>query len=189
MRKLFKHKRAGKAGSVALESVLAGSTLVMVFIMIVGYFTYLYPRYMVDLEVQNLANSVKIEGKLTANDYEVFLENMEERGYDREVVRAGTSVTAKNANNPEAGSGIPPIADGTSLIDDATENINAPTLQRSNGQIVVKVNVPANSEFLGVGLGWFGSDISEGMKTYTVKRVTSSEAYLPKVQENQNGGG
>lgn len=177
MKRLKKLK--GKRGNVALETVLGGGVIVMVSILLIGYFTYVYPRYMLDLEVQNLANAVKLDGKLNQDDYEVFIENMMQRGYDREDIVAGTTVKTRGHST---------YSDGSSLI--TTPTYTSPVIDRDDGQIVLLVTVPSNSQFLSVGLKWFGSEVTEGMQSYTVKRVVMSEAYSVKpIVFNWNGGG
>lgn len=164
--KHIKRKCKTKKGNVALETVLGGGVLFMVTFILVGYFVYLYPRYMVDLEVQNLANSVKLEGQLTVPSKNVFFENMKNRGYsDTQVLEDGLKVYEK---------GKPTI----SLI--STDKKEAPVVGRNEGQIEIVVTVPAkNAQFLAGGLKWFGGDIEEGMKSYTASRVVMSEVHVP----------
>lgn len=173
MRRLI--NKQTKKGNVALETVIAGGALFMVFMLIIGYFTYLYPRYMVDLEVQNLSHAIKMDGKLTMSDFEVFIANMEDRGYTEEAVRAGTVVVAQKIDETEL---KPGQAKNTETLID-TESYTANIVERNNGQIIVQVNVPANNAFLNGALRWFGGDSKNDMSMYTVKRTVMSEAYLP----------
>lgn len=169
--------KRNKKGNIALEAVLAGGMLFMVFVLLIGYFTYLYPRYMVDLEVQNLAHAVKMDGKLTESDFDVFIANMKNRGYSEEEVREGTVITASNVSGVESSDPLR-ASNGESLVDKPEKP--AGIVERNNGQIDIQVSVPANTSFLGGGLKWFGGELEEGMKYYTVNRVIMSEAYLPK---------
>lgn len=175
-------KRTNKKGNVALESILAGGVLFMVFILIVGYFTYLYPRYMVDLEVQNLAHAVKMDGKLTESDFEGFIKNMELRGYTEDQVRAGTTVVASYGDDLTPGTVVNSKEDAADHLETLVDkgDYTARIVERNNGQIHIHVKVPANQSFLGVGLKWFGADLAEGMQNYNVARVVMSEAYLPE---------
>lgn len=164
--KKIKDNRKAKKGNVALETVLGGGVIFMLTFILVGYFVYLYPRYMVDLEVQNLANSVKLDGQLTVASKNIFFDNMKNRGYsDTKVVEDGLKVYEK---------GKPTI----SLI--STDKKIAPIVGRNEGQIEVVVTVPAkNAQFLAGGLKWFGGDIAEGMETYTASRAVMSEVHVP----------
>lgn len=170
-------KKRNKKGNIALEAVLAGGAIFMVFVLLIGYFTYLYPRYMVDLEVQNLAHSVKMDGKLTESDFDVFIANMERRGYTEEEVRKGTNITASNVSGVQDSDPLR-ANNGAILIDKPGQP--AKIVERNNGQMEITVSVPANTAYLSGGMKWFGGGIEEGMKYYTVNRVIMSEAYLPK---------
>ena len=164
-------------GMVALESIIAGGAMLFLFILIIGYFTFLYPRYMVDLEVQSLASAIKMDGKLTQSDMDAFVLNMIERGYKESEVRSGVKVIAQNVTPGKEGL----ASNGDSLID--LDSYTAPVVERNNGQILVTVTVPSNSGVLKTGAKWFGfgSEVDNtSFNQYTVKRVVMSEFYLPK---------
>lgn len=166
-----------KKGNIALEAVLAGGALFMVFVLLIGYFTYLYPRYMVDLEVQNLAHAVKMDGKLTESDFQVFIDNMENRGYTEDEVRKGTNIVATNVTNVLDDD--PLRAKNEDVLIDRP-GMPAKVVERNNGQMDITVSVPANTAYLGGSMKWFGGGLNDDMKYYTVKRTIMSEAYLPK---------
>lgn len=184
MMKLLERK---KKGNVALESVLAGGMLFMIFVLMIGYFTYLYPRYMVDLEVQNLAHQVKMDGMLTNEDFNVFIENMvNTRGYKEEDIRGTVDIPELQGDGTYNYRRA--YAVSVTAADDRPENydLNEATnthadgvdpVERNKGQIHIRVTVPANTSFVGKGLNWFNSSVSEEMKYYTVNRIVMSEAY------------
>lgn len=184
----LRKKLKRKNGSVALEATIAGGALLMVFILIIGYFTYLYPRYMVDLEVQSLAHSVKMDGKLTESDKQIFMQNMLNRGYESSEVQItvlANEVKPTPENDPSKTQLDAQLAVTGESVDEGVNGEHTRMVERNNGQIYIRVEVPANDSFLSGGLNFFNTELKDSLKTYTVERYIASEAYASRV----NGGG
>jgi len=168
-----------KKGAVALETIFGGGFILFLIILFIGFFTYLYPRYMVDLEVQQLSHNVRLDGHLSNDAYETFVLNMQERGYERDQLKRIYTPTDKTANG---GIGVEVFTKDIAgnkrnlvqMPTEATEDTDK--LFRGDGQIIVEVSVPAKLDFLSNGYRIFGIS-KNGMENYNVRRVVLPEAY------------
>lgn len=169
--------RKEKKGAVAFEALLGGGALFMTMLLGIGFFTYLYPRFMVDLEVQTLAHEVRVDGYLSVNAKDMFKENIKNRGFDNTIVFLEAPVASKDAKK---------------IYVDVYQkaNVNKKTIQkndlnilnrsyRGEGSLIVEVTVPSKNVFLNKVSGYFGNGgKADGvMQNYYIKRVVLPEAY------------
>lgn len=169
-----KRNRNKKKGSIALEAILSGGVLFMIAFLLIGYFTYLYPRYMMDLEVQTLSNEVRMDGRLEPDDYTAFEFNLKERGYTAAEIKSGLKVYAVSLT--DTGENLENSILHSDLIQNTTEE-QTPIIERGGAKIVVELTLPSNQGILRNGLGFFGGEVSDNLDNYNFRRVVMSEAY------------
>lgn len=169
-----KRNRGKKNGNIALETILSGGVLFMIAFMLIGYFTYLYPRYLLDLEVQSLANEVRMDGRLEPEDYAAFEFNLKERGYTAEEIKNGTKVYAVTLI--DSGENMENTIVHSDLIQNTIEE-PTPIIERGKEKIIIEVTLPSNQGVLRNGLGFFGGEVSDGLDNYHFQRVVMSESY------------
>lgn len=190
----LRKKKRNKKGAAALEAIIGGGALLMIMVMMVGYFTYLFPRYTLDVQVQNISNTIRLNGGLDWAEYQTFATKLEKLGYSADDLNlSATELTAlktadeaddatvsglqvyKSTNTTAAGT----PNDASELIEtSATDTLdNTERAHRGEENIVVRLVVPANKNLLKGGMSWFGGMLGEGMNRYEVERVVMSEIY------------
>ena len=190
----LRNKKRNTKGAAALEAIIGGTALLMIMVMMVGYFTYLFPRYTLDVQVQNISNTIRLNGGLDWAEYQAFTTKLEKLGYTADDINLSaaelTALKTADEADDKTVSGLQvykstnTTTDGTPI--DASELIetsstdtldNAERAHRGEENIVVRLVVPANKNLLKGGMSWFGAMLGEGMNRYEVERVVMSEIY------------
>ena len=130
-----------KSGFVSVEAVISMATLLIVFVMCIGFFTYTMPRVTLEKEVHLLAQKAKIQGGLTNEDVNLFKIALEKRGYNPEEVTV-KAVTVEGSDGSPGGAnaiGVDSISDPN-----AVRYIKRDALT----PIEITVTVPANTRLL-----------------------------------------
>lgn len=165
----FKERFQNKKGFVSIETILSMTAIIVSVLIAIGFFTWIYPRVMLQIETHTLAQKAKIQGGLTNSisqpvnsDIELFKDRLVELGYDRESIEVTATTIPGNHN----AIGVTPLHEsGNNYIKrDSKETI----------EIVVKV--PANRSIL-APLSFFGHDEDEISEKYTIVESVMSERW------------
>lgn len=139
-----------------------------------GLFIYIMPRLVLEQDVQQFANTVRLDGYVREEVFEEFAGKMENRGYSQSHIENGIDVFVLDS----------PLAtqdarynDGSSLIQSST-NTNPPVVQRGQGKIGIQVVLPANSGVFRRAVSNVGGDAGDSNQTYKISRVVMSEAVV-----------
>ena len=84
-------------GFVALEVILFGSVLLLIFISIIGFFTYIYPTFYLQRDMDALVRIAQMNGGLTNSDVSEFVERIEKYKF---VDTSGESISIEGTTNP-----------------------------------------------------------------------------------------
>lgn len=169
--------RKEKKGAIAFEALLGGGALFMTMLLGIGFFTYLYPRFMIDLEVQTLAHEVRLDGYLSEDAKNMFDTNIKNRGFDNTIVFMEAPVSKKSSDVIYVD-----VYDSDNTTKKMVQKNDLSILNRKyrgEGTIVVEVTVPSKSELLNNISGYFGGagKADSGLESYFIKRVVLPEAY------------
>jgi len=140
IRNKWKQLVNNRDGYVSIEAVFAMSFFLIVFILVLGFFTYVYPYSNIQREVHALATLAERQGGLTADDIANFETSLEKYDFinnstlDTEVI-AITSPSGIDATN---------ISSTNYVSRDSLEVIN------------VTVKVPSNNLFIKPVAKFFG---------------------------------
>ena len=160
---------AKKHGVVSVEMIWVIFFVVMTLLVCLGFFSYLYPRQVLEKEVHLLAQQAKITGGLTAGQVDAFIETMNDYGYTAEVY----AYSAANMGEGHTGSvlNVVPRDSAYELCMSGSYN---PFVRRDSGErIVIDVVVNADDGLIKGPLRWFtAKTLSEN---YTLTEVVLSE--------------
>jgi len=163
----FLKRKLGKKGFVSIEAIIAISSALMVILVGIGFFTLMFPRIMLQQETHQLAQKAKIQGGLTTpetelvdSDLSLFLDRLEDIGYERDDVVVSVVTTPGNID----ALGVTPLhEDGSDYVSRDSEEI-----------MHIRVEVPANIS-INAPLSFFGSSKAEN--TYRVMETVMSERW------------
>lgn len=161
-----------KHGYDAVGVALAVVFFITILLIPVGLFIYIFPRIVLEQDVQQFANTVRLDGYVREEVYEEFAGRLENRGYSRSNIDNGVQVFVMD--NPLAVSD-PRFADGSDLIQ-SSDNPSPPVVQRGQGKMGIQVILPANSAVFRRSVENIGGTYSDSARTYKISRVVMSEA-------------
>lgn len=155
-----------KKAYISIEATFAISAILLFFTLLVGFFGYVVPRMYLEKEVQTIAELVKINGGLTAEQYNDAMVIFSKYGSDIEV-----NIYTADAPTIQLLDVAPKGTEYLSCMD-ATEYV--PFARRSDGQkIIVRVKMKIASQQLLSVLSAVG--ISSLVSEYSVYEVVVSE--------------
>lgn len=133
--------KSNKSGFVSVEAVISMATLIIMFVMCIGFYVYTMPKITLEKEVHLLAQKAKIQGGLTYGDVDLFKEALSNKGYNPDEVTV-QAVTVQGSSGTVGGAN----AIGVDAIDDpnAVRYIKRSALT----PIEITVTVPANTKLL-----------------------------------------
>lgn len=167
-------RRTGqKAGYEAVGTALATVFFVVILIIPLGLFMYIFPRVTLGQDVQQFANTIRLDGYVTSTVFNEFSAVLQERGYTEEEVKAGVDVFV--IDSPYAATN-PRYQDGKSLIQ-TTQNLTPPIVARGKGMIGITVKLPANSGVFARATKGVGGNVDAQTRYYKIGRAVMSEAY------------
>lgn len=157
-----------KKGFVSIETILAVSVAMMIILVLIGFFTTIFPRVILQIETHNLSQKAKIQGGLTdmssegtVSDVEVFKDRLSKAGYDRDKIQITVTTDPGNIN----ALGVTPYdQDGSNYIKRGTDEI-----------IQILIKVPANQS-IRAPLSFFGLADS-APKEYIILETVMSERW------------
>lgn len=190
MTRLFKRlltKKRNKEGSEAVGTALSVVLIFLLVMIPIGLFIYLMPRITLEQDVQQFANSVRLDGYVASDVYGQFKDKMIERGYTEQelAINHNSSDWLKvYATDIPAGEQGGQYINGRDLIQ-TSANSKPPVISRGKGKIAIEVVLPANSGVFARAVKQIDttgeSDTYEHVKDnaryYKVSRVIMSEAY------------
>lgn len=161
-------KLKNRQGFVSIETILAVSVAMMVILVLIGFFTTIFPRVRLQMETHTLAQKAKIQGGLTDatsqsvdSDVEIFKEKLSKVGYRKEDIQ----ITAYTEPGNLSAIGVTPYdSEGSNYI------------KRGSGEtIYIVVKVPANQS-IKAPLSFFGLADS-AIKEYIIVETVMSERW------------
>lgn len=169
MKKIYKIFKS-KSGSFSMEGVMVMAGILMITFLGIAYFTYLIPRQMLTQEVHILTQTAKIQGGLTAgnfeesdNDIQSFLERLEEKGYNSDKIEIQATVSSKT--NP-ARDGVSVI--GVEPLSYGYKEDSIYSHRNSKEIITIQVTIPSNRKFIDtMSKYWTGEESSLGDYRFT----------------------
>lgn len=161
-----------KHGYDAVGVALAVVFFITILLIPLGLFIFIFPRIVLEQDVQQFANTVRLDGYVREEVYEEFAGKLENRGYSRSNIDNGVQVFV--IDSPLAGSD-PRFANGSDLIQSG-DNTNPPVVQRGQGKMGIQVTLPANSAVFRRAVENIGGEYSDSARTYNIARVVMSEA-------------
>lgn len=171
-KKLNQH--TSKNGYDAVGVALSVVFFVGLLMIPLGLFIYVLPRLTLEQDVQQFANTVRLDGYVREEVYDAFAGKMQDRGYNQTQIEQGVEVFVLDS----------PLAtqdarynDGSSLIQNST-NTNPPIVQRGQGKIGIQVVLPSNGGVFRRAVTSFGGEVGDSNRTYNVARVVMSEAVV-----------
>ncbi|WCK57688.1 hypothetical protein PP175_27005 (plasmid) [Aneurinibacillus sp. Ricciae_BoGa-3] len=165
MRKILKNKK----GFVSIETIIATTCALMVVLLSIGFFTWLFPRVMLQIETHDLAQKAKIQGGLTDatsepvnSDVEQFKNRLAQMGYDKNQVNVIATTKPGNLN----AMGVTPLHDnGTNYI------------KRDSKELIqLTIQVPANNS-IKAPMSFFGLNQNLVDNKYTIVESVMSERW------------
>lgn len=123
-----------KKAYISIEATFAITAILIFFSLVIGFFGFMVPRMYLEKEVQVIAQQVKINGGLTAQQYDDAMRVLEKYGSDVEILIYSTADPVTQLTNV-----APKETQHNACID---PSMYTPFARRSDGEkLVVKVNV------------------------------------------------
>lgn len=160
--------KSNKQGFVAIEAIISMSTLLIMFVMCVGFYVYMVPKITLEKEVHLLGQKAKIQGGLTYDDVTIFKNNLAKKGYDKNKIQ----VTATTLDGPGTTGGQNAI--GVDALNKADASVYISRTQLT--PIEISVVAPANIKLLNGPLSHFFINSSVN-KNYYLKETVLSERW------------
>lgn len=138
-----------KKGYISIEAIFGMTALLMIVLLIVGLFTYMYPRQTLEKHVHILAQEAKVTGGLTTEQIDDFQSTLTDMGF----------VSSLNVYTIQGGAeknllGVAPK--GTPYAT-CTSGVYKNFARRDSGQkIVISVSVKAKDSLVNSVLRFFG---------------------------------
>lgn len=153
-----------ESGFVTVESVIAMSFFLIVFLLCLGFFTYVYPYTKLDREVHALATLAQRQGGLTLEDVQNFEAKIAEYAFV-DVSKGDIEVTAHT---------IPGDMDAIGV--DGLEEAGEYYVKRDSKEFIeLIVTIPSHNEVLTPVANFFG--VGGIAERYTFKETFMSERY------------
>lgn len=151
-----------KDGFVAIETIFSLVPVVIFILILIGMFAIMYPRIMLQYEVGSLTQTAKVQGGLTNDDTQRFLDRMDRIGYDSGDV----SITAFTEPSGYNLVGVTPIGeDGDNYL-----------RRDSDELIVVQIEIP-RKRGITAPLSAIGSSNADVLETHVVTESVRSERW------------
>jgi hypothetical protein len=159
-----KKKFKGQSGFVSIEAVFAMSVFLIVFMLVIGFFTFIHPYTTIQRDVQALTTLAERQGGLTNQDVQNFKDKLTSYSFVSESVRV-IDVEAVTSESSTSAIGVDGLdVAGTNYISrDSKEFIN------------ITVTVPSNTKTLIPVLRYF--NVSGITDKYTFQTSVMSERY------------
>ena len=158
-----------KNGFVSIEAIISMATLMIMFVICIGFFVYTMPKLTLEKEVHLLAQKAKIQGGLTYDDVDLFKSSLQNKGYDpdRIVVQAVTVASSTGVSGGASAIGVEPLSQTN-----ATNYIKRSDMT----PIEITVAVPANLKLLNGALThlFLGQALND---TYYLRETVMSERW------------
>lgn len=156
-----------KKGFVSVEAILSMSLVLIVFLIIIGFFVSIVPRISLQSEVHALTQKAKLQGGLTdassesvGSDVEKFKDALVSKGYSRDSIE----ITAFTKPSGIGALGVTPLdVEGSNYVKRGTDEL-----------IYIIVSVPDRS-FINAPLKFFG--LNGGAKTISFVETVMSERW------------
>ena len=166
---MFKKLLKEKKGFVAIEAVISMSMVLGMILLVIGFFTLLYPRIMLSIDIHELASTAKIQGGLTDqtsqpvnSDVAVFKQQLAQAGYDPSTISVAVTTIPSGLN-----------ALGVTPLNQPGSNY----IHRDSKELIkVTVSVPANT-YIDGPLKLIGVNGGSGISQYTVSETVMSERW------------
>ena len=140
-----------KKGYISIEAIFGIIAFLMVTLLIVGLFTYMYPRQTLEKQVHLLAQEAKVTGGLTAEQISDFQSTLSDMGYTAKI-----SAYTKVAGSERNVLGVAPK--GTSQ--DTCTSIYTSFVRRDSGQkIIISVSIQSKDGLANGVLKFFGGSL------------------------------
>lgn len=172
--------KKNKRGSVAIEAVLGGTAILLLFTLFIGYISYIYPKYQIDQTIQTVADQVAMSGKLSEAQYGHFVAQMEKRGYTKEQIEPHEDEEGNLRGLIIQGYTIDEKGEETyfrdrKFIEGVDGATNLTPFTASEGGIRVRFVVPSKKSVLYVALGFYKANSTKGMGFYVSQRDIVSQ--------------
>ncbi|WCF11408.1 hypothetical protein NDS46_31110 (plasmid) [Paenibacillus thiaminolyticus] len=153
-----------RAGFVSIEAIFAMSMFLMLFLLLIGFFSYIYPQTTLNREVHALATLAQRQGGLTLDDVDSFVTRIEEYQFV-DTSRGEIEVSAYTTPGDMD-------AIGVNGLDEA----GAYYVKRDSKELIeLTVTVPSYNQLLTPVARFFGvSGVSEH---YAFREIFMSERY------------
>lgn len=156
-------------GYVSIEAVFAMSFFLIMFILVIGFFTYIYPYTSLQREVHVLASIAERQGGLTPQDISDFQDKISQQHDFIQNSPLGVEVTAVTQPSGTDVSNVIPLGEEPSP--DTTDYIH----RDSKEVINITVTVPANTAMLKPVADFF--QVKSFTDTYVLTEPVMSERY------------
>lgn len=156
--------KSDESGYVSVESVFAMSFFLVVFILCLGFFTFVQPFTTLQREVHALSTLAQRQGGLTVDDISRFEDRISEYQFV-DANKGGIEISAFT---------IPGDIDALGI--DGLEDVGDNYVKRdTNEMIQLVVSVPSNNTLLAPVANFFG--VGGILEKYTFKETFMSERY------------
>ena len=155
-----------KKGYITIEAIFGMTALLMIVLLMVGLFTYMYPRQTLEKHVHVLAQEAKVTGGLTTEQIEDFQTTLTDMGY----------VSSLNVYTVQGGAekSLLGVAPKGTPYTTCTSGVYNNFARRDSGQkIVISVSVKAKDGLVNSILGFFGGSFLP--KNYIFTETVLSE--------------
>ncbi|WPS85410.1 hypothetical protein SMD22_01920 (plasmid) [Brevibacillus halotolerans] len=153
-----------ESGYVSIESVIAMSFFLIIFLLCIGFFTYVHPYTKLDREVHTLATLAQRQGGLTIEDVQNFEERIAEYAFV-DLSRGNVEVIARTI-----------IEDMDAIGIDGLEDAGSYYVKRDNKDFIeLTVSIPSHNEILKPVASFFG--VGGVIDRYTFNETFMSERY------------
>jgi hypothetical protein len=146
-------KQNTKRGFATIEIIFGLTSLLITTLIIIGIYTYTFPRNFLEKEMTIIAQEVQRYGGLTEEQYTYHIDRLKEKGFDDphiEVNHNGYDYThVYDLGNDCSG-------DGT------------PFVRRNQGRITIVINTSANISSIYNPLKFFGLSVPDRYSTTSV---------------------
>lgn len=155
-----------KEGFVSVEAIISMATLMIMFVMCIGFYVYTMPKLTLEKEVHLLAQKAKIQGGLTYEDINIFKKALEDKGYNPDEVTV-EAITVNGSGGAIGGAN----AIGVDSMNDSNAVNYIKRAQLT--PIEITVTVPANIKLLNGPLTHMLTSNSLNKKYYFRETVLS----------------
>ncbi|MFF2531488.1 hypothetical protein ACFVS2_21510 [Brevibacillus sp. NPDC058079] len=160
----IKERMRSNSGYVSIESVFAMSFFLIIFLLCIGFFSYVHPYTKLDREVHTLATLAQRQGGLTVDDVQRF----EDRIANYAFVDLTKGVVEVNAHTI--------LGNMDAIGIDGLEDAGTYYVKRDNKDFIeLTVSIPSQNVILKPVANFFG--VGGVIDHYTFKETFMSERY------------